>query len=127
MPFELGIDYACRRYGGDPLETKTILVLEHNRYDYLRSLSDIAGWDIHSHGGSFEQAIRRVRSWLIAQAGANRIGPSLIEGKYATFQGWYVERELASGASQDDILGFPTAEVVTAMRDWVDAGQPDNF
>ena len=127
MPFELGMDYACRRYGEGALADKAILVLEHDRYDYQRTLSDIAGWDIHSHGGSFEKALRRVRNWLVAQAKADRIGPSLIETKYATFQGWYFQRELAFGASETDILEFPTGEVVSAMQAWMEAGQPDNF
>ena len=127
MPFELGLDFGCRRYGAGLPGNKAILVLEKQRYDYQRSLSDISGWDIQSHEGSFEKAIRAVRTWLIAQAGAERIGPSLIETKYVTFQGWYVERELASGASQQDILEFPTSEFVIAMRDWMDVKQPDRF
>lgn len=36
MPFELGLDHGCRRYGDDPLAQKSILVLEQTRYDYQR-------------------------------------------------------------------------------------------
>lgn len=67
MPFELGLDHACRRFGPPPLSDKRILILEHTRYDYQRALSDIAGWDIHAHGGDHEKAVRHVRTWLIAQ------------------------------------------------------------
>lgn len=127
MPFELGLDHACRRYGPGQLAAKAILVLEHTRYDYQRTLSDISGWDIHAHNGSFEQAMKKVRDWLVAQAQAERVPPSIIETKYATFQGWHVERELAGGASQKDILEFPTSEVITAMHEWMAADQPDSF
>ena len=124
MPFELGIDHASRRFGSGELSSKAILILEENRYDYQKVLSDISGWDIHAHGGSFEKAVRHVRSWLVAQAGAPAIGAALIQGKYLAFQEWYYERELAAGSSEDDIREYPTAELIRAMHDWMAAGQP---
>lgn len=124
MPFELGLDHACKRYVGTQLAEKQILVLEHTRFDYQKALSDISGWDIQSHGGSFEKAVRHVRSWLIAQAGAAPVGSALIQGKYLAFQEWYWERELAAGSSEEDIKEYPTSELVTAMHEWMAAGQP---
>lgn len=125
MPFELGLDHACRLFGSDASAEKVLLVLEHSRYDYQRALSDIAGWDIRDHGGNPVQAVRHVRSWLVAQAGAPRVGAALIQGKYLLFQEWYYERELATGSSEEDIRAYPTHELVTAMHEWMEAGQPD--
>lgn len=125
MPFELGIDHACCRFGGGDLATKSILILEESRYDYQKVLSDISGWDIHAHGGSYEKAVRQVRSWLVAQAGAPAIGAAHIQGKYIAFQEWYWERELEAGSSEEDIKEYPTAEMVRAMHEWKDAGEPD--
>lgn len=124
MPFELGIDHASRRFGEGDLREKAILILEESRFDYQRALSDISGWDIHAHGGSFEKAVRHVRSWLVAKAGAPAAGAALIQGKYLAFQEWYYERELAAGSSEDDIREYPTAELIRAMHEWMDAGQP---
>lgn len=124
MPFELGLDHACRRYGPPPLAEKRILILEDARYDYMRALSDISGWDIHAHSGDHEKAVRHVRSWLIAQADAPVVGAALIQGKYIAFQEWYWERELAAGSSEDDIREYPTAELIRAMHEWKDAGEP---
>ncbi|WP_374944463.1 hypothetical protein [Sphingomonas sp.] len=124
MPFELGLDHGCRRYGDGVLADKRILILERTSYDYQRALSDIAGWDIHSHDGDHKKAMRSVRSWLIAQASAPAIGASMIQGKYIAFQEWYYERELAAGSSEDDIREYPTAELVRAMHQWMEAGQP---
>jgi hypothetical protein len=45
-------------------------------------------------------------------------------GGYTAFQEWYFERELARGASEDDIKAYPTQTMVAAMREWMDAGQP---
>ena len=124
MPFELGIDFGCKRFGGDHLSEKTILILERTKYDYQKSLSDISGWDIHVHDESFEEAIRRVRDWLIDKAGAERMGAARIQGKYATFQEWYWKRERAAGASEEDIKKYPTNLFVKAMHEWVEAGEP---
>jgi hypothetical protein len=124
MPFELGIDHGFRRAGDGELAEKVILILERTRYDYQKALSDISGWDIHVHGDDYEEAVARVRSWLVAQARAPGVGTSLILGKYAAFQEWYWERELAAGSSEDDIKEYPTGEFVQAMHEWMDSGQP---
>lgn len=124
MPFELGIDYGCRQSTVAPLNSKSILVLEGTRYDYRKGLSDIAGWDIRAHDNSFETAIRHVRTWLFAQAGAANVGAALVQGKYLAFQEWYWERQLAAGSSEEDIRSYPTDEMIRAMHDWMAAGQP---
>ncbi len=124
MPFELGIDYGCRKFGEAQLAEKAILILEETRYDYQKGLSDIAGWDIHPHGGDYIQAVRSVRTWLVRQAGATPVGAARILGNYAAFQEWYWELELGLGASEDDIKAYPTVQMVEAMHQWVDAGRP---
>jgi hypothetical protein len=124
MPFELGIDHGCARFGAGPLQDKSILILEEARYDAQKGLSDISGWDIEAHDGDYIKAVRSVRNWLVRHAGAEPLGPSKIQGDYITFQEWYWERETARGASDDDIKAYPTVQVIEAMREWVDAGKP---
>lgn len=124
MPFELGMDYGCKQFGQGRLLDKSILILEQARYDYQKSLSDISGWDICAHDGDHIKAVRHVRNWLVRQAGADPVGPAKILGNYTAFQEWYWERELALGASEDDIKEYPTVQMVEAMREWVDAGRP---
>lgn len=58
------------------------------------------------------------------RAGAVAVGASRILGNYAAFQEWYWERELALGASEDDIKAYPNVQMVEARREWVDAGRP---
>ncbi len=124
MPFELGIDHGCRRFGPGELAGKSILILEEARHDYVKFLSDISGWDIHAHGGDYQKAVLHVRSWLVAQPGAVAIGAARIQGKYADFQQWYWEQQLAAGSSEQDIISYPTAELIRAMHEWKDAGEP---
>lgn len=124
MPFELGIDYGCRRYHGDGRDEKRILVLEEHRYRYQAALSDLAGCDIAAHDGDFQLAVRKVRNWLSSEAGLAAVGPARILGAYAGFQEWYYERQLARGFSDADIQDYPTRELLDAMKQWVAEGQP---
>lgn len=124
MPFELGIDHGCRKFGAKKLRSKSILILERERYDYQKALSDIAGWDIHTHGGDYIEAVRHVSTWLKRQAGAKGVGATRIISQYYTFQAWYWKREQESGASEDDIKAYPTIRVVDAMQEWVNLGRP---
>lgn len=125
MPFELGLDHGAARFGGGQMSNKAILILEETRYDYQKGLSDISGWDIHAHEADYIKVVRIVSSWLIQQAHADPVGPAKIQGDYLTFQEWYWERETARGASDEDIKAYPTVQLVTAMREWVEAGKPD--
>lgn len=64
MPLELGIFLGAKRYGGEAQKDKRLLILDVERYRYQRFISDLAGMDIHAHGGEPRQAILEVRDWL---------------------------------------------------------------
>ena len=124
MPFELGIDWACRRYFGSGREAKRFLILEEKAYRYQAALSDISGCDIQYHAGGFQQAVRKVRNWLVSEAGIAAVGASRLLAGYADFQGWYFEKQLAAGFSEEDIKDYDTSELLAAMAEWMAAGQP---
>lgn len=124
MPFELGIDHASARFGADKLSQKSILVLEQTRFDSQKSLSDIAGWDVEAHGNDHLKAVRIVRRWLSVQSGTQAIGATKIMSEYSDFQEWYWEREIANGASEEDIQEYPTIEFVRAMQERFALGKP---
>lgn len=124
MPFELGIDYGCRQYRGGVHATKRFLILEEKPYRYQAALSDIAGCDIEYHGADFQKAVRKVRNWLVSEAAVAAEGAARILAHYVDFQGWYFEKQLAAGFSEDDIKDYPTNELLAAMQEWLDAGMP---
>lgn len=64
MPLELGIYLGAKYFGSAEDERKVAIVLDTDRYRYQKFISDIAGQDIRSHGGSTEEAIRQVRDFL---------------------------------------------------------------
>ena len=124
MPFELGIDYGCRQYFGNGRENKKILILEEKKYRYQAAISDLSGCDIEAHAGDFQKAVRKVRNWLVSEAGVAAEGASRILGAYADFQEWYYERQLAAGFSEEDIQDYPTKELLVAMHSWIAEGKP---
>lgn len=64
MPLELGIFLGAKRFGSDPQKEKRLLIFDSERYRYQKFISDLAGMDIHSHGGKPETAISEMRDWL---------------------------------------------------------------
>lgn len=124
MPFELGLDYGCRQYFGSGRDKKRILILEEKSYRYQAAISDLAGCDIQSHAGDYQKVVRKVRNWLVSEAGIEAEGAARILGAYADFQEWYYERQLAAGFSDEDIQDYPTSELLTAMKEWIALGKP---
>lgn len=124
MPFELGLDFGCRNYGGKPFAEKKILVLEEQQYRYQVAISDLAGCDIEAHAGDYAVAMRKVRNWLVGQGSFETVGAARVLSEYEDFQEWHLERQIAAGFSEDDILDFPTAELLTSMKTWVAEGKP---
>ncbi len=123
MPFELGIDYACKKFCKDGRQDKKILVLEEESYRYRISLSDLSGCDISTHDGDYQKAVTEVRHWLVNEAGAHPVSPTKVLYKYDDFQEWNFERLEDEEYSEADILGLPTKERLSAMQLWKKAQQ----
>ena len=64
MPLELGLFLGAKRFGGSAQSAKRALILDVERYRYQRFISDLAGMDIHGHGGDAVAALRKTRDWL---------------------------------------------------------------
>lgn len=124
MTFELGVDYGCRRYGGDILSEKQILILEEQPFRYQAAISDIAGFDIEPHAADFRIAVRKVRNWLVGAVGTEAAGSAAILAAYYDFQAWHLERQIAAGFSDHDIADYATPELMAAMKTWVSSGRP---
>ena len=60
----LSLFLGCRRFGNAAQRRQVSLILDSHPYRYQVFISDIAGQDIHAHGGQPENAIREVRQWL---------------------------------------------------------------
>lgn len=64
MPFELGLFFGAKRFGGPAQRRKSCLVLDTETFRYQRFISDISGQDITSHDGDIGRTVAAVRNWL---------------------------------------------------------------
>lgn len=77
MPFELGIDYGLRKSGIDLLAAKQFLILEARKYDYMKAVSDISGFDIKVHGNEPEKLFDCLYTWSSETLKINKQDPPL--------------------------------------------------
>ena len=118
MPFELGIDFGCRIFGGEDQTHKQILILERERYRYQKALSDISGNDIEAHENKLETLIRKLRNWLCTTLGCDLPAATVVWYRFTDFLTniqLQLERE---GYSLRDIDEMPTPEFIRKIRSW---------
>lgn len=124
MPFELGLDVACRRYGGARYADKALLVLEAKPFRYQAALSDIAGCDIQVHGDDPLRLIDHVRGWLDEQGKLDAIGTSGIWARFGEYTAWNFDALAARRYSPTDIARLRMSKQLDQMRKWIAANPP---
>lgn len=122
MPFELGIDYGCRRIANNHLRTKRSLILEAKRYDIQKALSDLNGVDIKSHDNDPAQTVRALQHWFIETVGLTDVdSPSVIWDRFNKFSyDFYLTRK-AQGYSKDDLNMMPVPQYIKFITQWIKA------
>jgi hypothetical protein len=87
MPLELGLFLGARRYGSNTQRAKRCIVFDRDRFRFQAYISDIAGQDIHAHGGDVTLLIVELASWLRDQSRrANVPGGKVIAAEFLAFQ-----------------------------------------
>ena len=64
MPFELGIFFGAKEFGGADEQLKSCLVMDREPDRYRAFLSDIAGQEVKGHGNEAEKAVSELRKFL---------------------------------------------------------------
>lgn len=102
MPFELGIDYGLRNSGIQNLNDKQFLILEANKYDYMKAISDINGFDIKVHGNETEKMFECLYSWLSETLKISKQDPPLkIFYDFVDFNASLFDEKVAQFSSDD--------------------------
>lgn len=119
MPFELGLDLGCRRFGNIFKQDKIVLVMDIEPFRYQKFISDISGQDVFAHGGTQAGVISQVRQWLRPELDPNnRIVPSSAEILYRFGRFKRDLPMLCKGLHWDvDRLGFLDYDY--AVSDWI--------
>ena len=128
MPYELGLDLGALWYGGPPLGSKILLVLENRRGSVKQALSDHAGFDLRTHSGRENDLLREVRahfySHLTSQpSGVSADFPTLDEllAEWPLFLTWLQKRPDGSLRSENELDSMEIAEFKDKVREWLEA------
>lgn len=92
MPYELGIDYGLRVSGNQGLDEKRFLILGSKKYDYMKAISDLNGFDIDYHEDNTQKVFYCIREW-IDSIRSTEILPSLkLYYKFMDFNAWLYDK-----------------------------------
>ena len=116
MPFELGIFFGARTYGGKQQKLKRALVLDIEQYRYQRFISDLAGYDIRAHHGQPAAAVRILRDWLANVSRRKLPSANRIEALYHAFVAGLPAVAEAEGFDVGDI---PYVDYEQMVVDWL--------
>lgn len=118
MPFELGIDYGCKRLKDGVWRDKQILILEQEQYRYQKSISDLSGSDIRCHRNDPIKAVEAVRNWFVTNQRIRCPSGPKIWMFYNEFHGYLYDQVVVhDGHGSIDEVEVP--EIIHHMDDWL--------
>lgn len=113
MPLELGLFLGAKRYGDGSQAKKRCIIFDREPHRYQRFLSDIAGQDIHSHGGEEATAIRLLAGWLRRQTRVSNVpGGNAIANEYAEFRAALPNILQVRNLSMDEVTFSDYTEII---------------
>jgi hypothetical protein len=116
MPFELGIFFGARTYGGKEQKLKRLIIFDIEQYRYQRFISDLAGYDIHAHGGNPSAAVRKLRNWLANVSRRKLPSANRIEASYGAFM---LELPNIAALADFDPDDIPYVDYEQMVVDWL--------
>jgi hypothetical protein len=117
MPFELGIDYGCKKLKKGKWKDKKILILEKERYRFQKALSDLSGSDIKNHNDEPVKIVGKVRDWFVTEELKTGDSGNKVWSSFNDFQAYLYDQVVVEGGhrSVDDVL---ISEIIHYMTNW---------
>lgn len=119
MPFELGIDYGCKKLKGGKWNNKKILILEKERYRFQKAISDLSGSDIKNHDDKVIKVVYAVRDWFINEELHRGSSGKKVWNSYNDFQA-YLYDEVVEKDGHESPDEVPIPEIAHHMSNWFD-------
>lgn len=116
MPLELGLFLGAKRYGGKSQQAKRVLILDVEQYRYQRFVSDLAGMDIHQHGGDPMRALEETRDWLANVSRRDLPSAGRTRTAYAAF---LADLPDLTAALEFDIARIPYVDFERIVASWL--------
>lgn len=118
MPFELGIDIGCKRFGDELMKEKYLLIFDKEKYRYQKSISDLSGNDIEIHNNDPQDALRKLRNWILKIKGKQIDSANKIWRLYNEFNGDFFVLAKENELSTKDIEEMPWDEFCYYIQEW---------
>ena len=123
MPFELGIDFGSRIFGGGKFGRKKCLIFDEKKYRYQKSLSDLAGIDIEVHKGNPDDLIMKLREWIRNDLNIKCEPGTQLCDLYKIFYGDFKAVMKQEGFRQKDINVMKPKEFIYYIKNWIEEGK----
>lgn len=120
MPFELGIDFGCRRFKDGKARTKKCLILETKQYRYQKAISDLSGVDIKKHNDDPQEIVRQIRNWFVENKSLRTApSPSVIWDNFNEFMADFYQLRKKKGFKSKDLQRMPIPEYINFIKHWL--------
>jgi len=119
MPFELGLDFGCKCFVSDK-NSKKFLILEKEKYSYMKAISDLNGFDLKAHNDVPEEIVRSIRNWFVETIKIEAKSPTKIWGDFNDFNADLLVEKEQEGFHQKDIDSMPMPELINCMKKWLE-------
>lgn len=117
MPLELGLFLGARKYGGPAQARKKALILDTEPYRYQKFMSDIAGQDVHAHGGDIHRLIGKVATWLRDEANDPEVpGGRIIASEFERFR---IELPIIASRRRLDVGELTFRDLAAFVAAWI--------
>jgi hypothetical protein len=117
MPLELGVFLGAKKFGLNRQKRKRCIIFDRVQFRYQAFMSDIAGQDIHAHGGSVNMLITKMASWLRAESKDRSVpGGKVIAAEYLKFKA-VLPKICTDRDLEVDELTYP--DYLTLMTEWI--------
>ncbi len=119
MPYEMGLDIGCFKFGNAQMRSKRCLILEKvkNRYDIV--ISDISGQDIKEHNNKPKKLVEKVLDWFTANGAIPINNVPSLSTTWTKFQDCNAKVEVGlatSGFTASEIKNLSIQQYIASLK-----------
>lgn len=119
MPYEMGLDIGCMRFGNNQMKEKLCLIIEKEKNRYDKVISDISGQDIKEHGDDPEKLLAKVLEWFDNILQDSLPGAAIVWEKYNDCYADIRFKLKNKGMIVSEIDSLAISSFIKAIRPWI--------
>ena len=97
-----------------------MLILERNRYDFQKAISDLSGVDVKCHNDEPEDVVKCIRNWIVEIDNSRTVdSPTQIWYHFTDFASDFYDDRKAHGFTDKDLNDMPPPEYIASIKYWL--------